>query len=294
MQNIKYIKLIFKLLFAVLCIYLVYINIDLDELWKYFQNADPVYIILATFILFIAQIISGLRMRYYFTHESCHFTRHNAVAIYFIGSFFNLVLPGGIGGDGYKVLLISRVKDFSKLTALKRVVSGRANGLLLLIIYATLLGFFSSLKDMIPYFSVLLISGIAITIISYFFLVKKILSESFSVALGACKYSFLVQGACVIASAMVFVAIGVNFAEIDILTDYVMLFMISSIVSILPISLGGIGLRELTFVYSATILTTVDPELGVAFSIIYYVINAFISFLGLWYYIRIDRMLGKG
>ena len=113
-------------------------------------------------------------------------------------------------------------------------------------------------------------------------------------ALGAVKYSAIVQGACVVASSLVFLSIGIDLSNTSVFIDYLVLFMISSIVSILPISLGGIGLREITFVYGALLIPSIDPELGVAFSMICYIINALISFTGIWFYMRIDQTLAKG
>ncbi|MCH2038820.1 MAG: hypothetical protein MK137_09540, partial [Rickettsiales bacterium] len=66
------------------------------------------------------------------------------------------------------------------------------------------------------------------------------------------------------------------------------------IVSILAISLGGLGLRVISFVFGALLIPWIDPELGVAFSMFCYIINALISFTGIWFYMRIDQTLAKG
>ncbi|MCH2038851.1 MAG: flippase-like domain-containing protein, partial [Rickettsiales bacterium] len=248
------IKLLLKLSFAVFCIYFVIRSIDTTELVKHIKHTNLALVFAALVVLFGAQVVSALRMRYYFAHEQCLFKRYDAVAIYFVGALLNLSLPGGIGGDGYKVYIISKLRKIKKLLALKRVVSGRASGLLVLILYTGLLGFFSSLDDLIPYVDAVIAVAMIITVVCYFYSVKILLSEPPMLALGAVKYSAIVQGACVVASSLVFLSIGIDLSNTSVFIDYLVLFMISSIVSILPISLGGIGLREITFVYGALLI----------------------------------------
>ena len=66
---------------------------------------------------------------------------------------------------------------------------------------------------------------------------------------------------------------------------YLLLFTLSSVVSVLPISLGGIGLRELTFYYGAEWLL-INTETAVALSLLFFSTNALVSLLGLRYHLQ--------
>ena len=55
--------------------------------------------------------------------------------------------------------------------------------------------------------------------------------------------SFLVQISQLISVFFILKALGVD----ELLFRYLFIFLISSIVAMLPISIGGMGLRELTF-----------------------------------------------
>jgi len=63
---------------------------------------------------------------------------------------------------------------------------------------------------------------------------------------------------------------------------YLFVFLISSMVAVLPITIGGIGSREFTFLLGAQWLG-LDPALSVALSLLFYLLNAFMSFWGIFY-----------
>ncbi|WP_367328953.1 lysylphosphatidylglycerol synthase domain-containing protein, partial [Lentimicrobium sp.] len=63
---------------------------------------------------------------------------------------------------------------------------------------------------------------------------------------------------------------------------YLFLFLISSIVATLPITIGGIGSREITFLFGAEIMH-LDIHLSIALSLLFYVITAVVSLSGIYY-----------
>ena len=52
------------------------------------------------------------------------------------------------------------------------------------------------------------------------------------------------------------------------MVDYTLLFIVASVVAIIPISIGGAGLRELTFLYGVSLLDGLDEEMGVAIAML--------------------------
>jgi uncharacterized membrane protein YbhN (UPF0104 family) len=74
---------------------------------------------------------------------------------------------------------------------------------------------------------------------------------------------------------------------------YLFVFLISSMVAVLPITIGGIGSREFTFMLGAQWLG-LDPALSIALSLLFYLLNAFMSFWGIVYSLGPGLRLEKG
>ena len=60
------------------------------------------------------------------------------------------------------------------------------------------------------------------------------------------------------------------------------MFFISSVVSVVPISIGGVGLRELTFLYGLNILG-LNPAVGVVGAFLFFIITILSSLIGAFF-----------
>ncbi|NTW24856.1 MAG: flippase-like domain-containing protein, partial [Lentimicrobium sp.] len=63
---------------------------------------------------------------------------------------------------------------------------------------------------------------------------------------------------------------------------YLFLFLVSSIVATLPITIGGIGSREITFLFGAEIMQ-LDVHQSIALSLLFYIITAIVSLGGIYF-----------
>jgi len=276
-----------KIICSVGALYLLFHQVDIPRLLSLFASANLWWVIAAFVILNIAQLLSALRMRYYYMVDDLHLNHRDSIILYYIGMLFNLVLPGGIGGDGYKAVVIKRDYDFPLGKSIRLMISGRANGLLFLILIGLVFGAFSkTLPTLIPYTLQLIILAAIITVVNYSVLSKLLLKEAYSTQLKASCYSFWVQALIAICCACLFQALNGTYGwhQNGYAADYLMLFMISSFVSVLPISVGGIGLRELTFYYG-TLLLGMNAEAGVAVALLYFVVNLCASLIGLFFFV---------
>ena len=70
--------------------------------------------------------------------------------------------------------------------------------------------------------------------------------------------------------------------------EYMTLFLLSSVVAVIPFTIGGIGARELVFIFGADYLL-IDKNTAVAFSILFFVITAVSSFTGIFYETRLKN-----
>ena len=98
-------------------------------------------------------------------------------------------------------------------------------------------------------------------------------------------YSLGVQLLQLLCAYFIIKAMG---AEESIMS-YLLVFLVSSIVAVLPISIGGMGVRELTFLYGAELLA-INPDMAVSVSLMFYLITAFVSLMGLWFVLRPNDM----
>ncbi len=274
-----------KIIFTLAALYLIVTKADLAEIWHHLENMYAPYIIFALISLNIGQVMSALRTRFYFRNDGVAFYKKFSIALYYIGMFFNRLLPGGIGGDAYIAYVLKRKKKIPVRTSIRILLSSRASGLLLLMVFAFLLGYVSDLRDMIPHWNILMTVGIAGTIFSYSFLTRLLLREKVETQIGAQKYSIVVQGGVMAAAWFLFMSANTP----GQMSDYLMIFMISSVVTMIPISFGGVGMRELTYFYTAGIIG-INPELGIAVSLVYFLLDTFSSLAGLFFLYRIDKI----
>jgi hypothetical protein len=91
-------------------------------------------------------------------------------------------------------------------------------------------------------------------------------------------HSLAVQILQVISAVFILFAID----TFDHITAYVFLFLVSSIVAALPITIGGIGSREITFLFGANILL-LDINQSIALSLLFYVITLVVSIAGIYF-----------
>ena len=66
---------------------------------------------------------------------------------------------------------------------------------------------------------------------------------------------------------------------------YLFIFFISSMVSVLPVTIGGIGSRELVFFYGAEWLK-LDQSTSLSISILFFFLTAILSLTGIYYHFK--------
>jgi hypothetical protein len=67
-------------------------------------------------------------------------------------------------------------------------------------------------------------------------------------------------------------------------TAYILIFLLSSVVAILPFTIGGLGAREVVFLWgSNTLLHVNNDPTPVSISITFYLITLVISFIGVYW-----------
>jgi hypothetical protein len=189
--------------------------------------------------------------------------------------FYNLFFPGGIGGDTYKVYWFK--KRFSiKLKQLIRVfVINRASGLLAL---CMLIGI-SAFKISYDIFPILWIAAlIPIFYYVYYLVLKKYFMDLITALAFTNILSVVLQVLQLASAHFILVSLGVtsNFY------DYWFIYLISGIAFILPITIGGVGAREVVFLYGTQFLQ-IDLNIAIALSLVIYLFRTIVSLIGVYY-----------
>lgn len=281
----KFISIVLKIILSVVLVGLVLSKIDFEKVFKLFANINFWYLSGAIVAMFTAQIFGGLRMKYYFTVDGMKFTTFYSICFYFVGSLFNIVLPGGIGGDGYKAYYFQKKFRFPWKRTVMGVIRGRASGLLFLVLFLLVFSYLYHDSLKIKYLDIILMVGLVAVIPSYSLLASFLLKENLKIQLGAMKYSFVVQSFYLVGIYFILQSFG---APSNIL-GYMVVFLVANIVAIIPISVGGIGLREYTYVTFAGIML-LDKDIGVAASFLFYLIYSAIALLGFVPYLFLNKL----
>ena len=233
------------------------------------------YFILAILGFMVSKAIGAVRLNRFYRVKDLYISDKSNLRLYWLGMFYNLFLPGGIGGDGYKVYFLKKnyqqdLKSLISASVLDRV-SGLVAALGLTAASFAYIDFDWAYKE----YSWLLIPPLYIA--SYFGL--KMLFKSFLPVFWKTNLlSMAVQLLQVFSAVMVMKALWVP----GDLANYIFVFLVSSIAYVIPITVGGLGARELVFMFGAKQLG-MDIDLAVAVGLIFYLVIVLSSFSGAYF-----------
>ena len=273
-------KTALKILLTGGALYLVFQKIDTDNLLQLSKTLSWGWLVPAIALFVGSKVATAIRLNAYFANIHISLSFWENWRLYLIGMFYNLFLPGGIGGDGYKVYLLNNqfktpVKELLRASLLDRLggliaILGLLFGILLVIELPLPLGN--------PGIGKILFAVGAIGMIPGFWLLQKFLFSNFLPSFWqGIFWSLVGQLAQMAAVVCLLLALGVQ----DKFLAYQAVFLLSSIVAVLPLTIGGVGARELVVVYAHSYAGIQETE-AVAFSLLFFLISAAVSLSGAW------------
>jgi uncharacterized membrane protein YbhN (UPF0104 family) len=273
-------KTALKILLTGGALYLVFQKIDTAQLLQLSKTLSWGWLIPAIALFVGSKVATAIRLNAYFANIHISLSFWENWRLYLIGMFYNLFLPGGIGGDGYKVYLLNNqfktpVKELLKATLLDRLggliaILGLLFGILLVIDLPLPLGN--------PRMGKILFTIGMIGLLPGFRLLQKFLFSNFLPSFWqGIFWSLVGQLAQMAAVVCLLLALGVQ----DKFLAYQAVFLLSSIVAVLPLTIGGVGARELVVVYAHSYAGIQETE-AVAFSLLFFLISAAVSLSGAW------------
>jgi uncharacterized membrane protein YbhN (UPF0104 family) len=269
-----------KIAISAVLIYFIFTKVDFKEVVQILKKTDPLYLIGAILFFVGSKVLAAVRLNLYLHELGIRLTQKSNLKLYLLGMFYNLFLPGGIGGDAYKGYLIKKEFQVETKKVIAVLVLDRLSGLLLLFIYACILGLLLNNPWLNTYNVPIGLLGI-LSVLVFWFLNKKFFRYVLPVFWKSVALSGMVQLAQLICALFILQALAIQANEIA----YLFIFLISSIVSVLPLTIGGIGSREVTFFYGATLLV-LDANTSISISMVFFLITALVSLFGIVYHFK--------
>lgn len=264
-----------KIVVSAGAIWWVLSKIELKEVLILFSTANYWYLTLALGLVTFSFVLSAFRQNLSFRNTGAHISPLLNLKLFWLGLFYNLFLPGGIGGDGVKVYLVNKYRRNGVKKNIGTMLVNRIAGLVAIGMITITMYYFSGDEFKIGWIGWLCIPALYTF---YYFVLKVFLRSFVPIHAGLFGWSMLLQLVQMIAA----ICILYSFNQHTNTAEYLFVFFLSAIATALPITIGGIGLREVAFVSLAKILN-LDKEVAVALSVMFYILSAISSFGGIYW-----------
>lgn len=259
----KLVKLFIKLAVTVLCFWYISRKIDFRQAFNALQTANWLFLFLAVIAYILSKVAAAYRLNIYFQNIRVYLPQWQNLKLYWLGMFYNLFLPGSISGDAYKVMLLNRRLAVPYKKASAAVLLDRFSGLLglgvILCIYGVLV--FENIA-----YDAVLITGCLLSIAALYMAVRLLFKDFLPGFLPTFFWGIAVQAIQVFGVYLILAALHITAHH----QQWIFIFLSASVVSVLPLSLGGgLGTREFVFVEGATFFH-LDPHLAIIVSLLFY------------------------
>lgn len=274
----SWLKWILKIALTIGAFYLVSLKVDWTQTSRLLLAVSPFWLLGAIVLFNASKILSAFRLNSFYRRIRLLIDEPTNLRLYYVGMFYNLFLPGGIGGDGYKVYLLNKnadvpLKKIIFATFLDRLTGLSAIGYLVLAFAA----FNTSLHQYWPIHEAFYWICIPLSLSIYYLINRLLWPDYLAVFSLTTLQSVGVQLLQLLCTACLLMGLGID----QQYPDYLLLFLLSSIATALPITIGGVGARELVFVMAAQLLP-IDSQKAVAMSLLFFIISAVSSVPGAW------------
>ena len=201
----KIAKNLLKVVVTITALYWVFSQVSIQDLKEAVINSNPLFLLLAFLAYAISILLSSSRLLSFLTAIGLHVSERYNFKLYQLGLFYNLFLPGGVGGDGYKIYFLRKKHSIKGRKLLGALFFDRLSGLwALCLIIAALVIFMPQLG--IPNY--LTIIGFIVGTILYYILVGKFFKDFKSNFVKTHLKAIGVQSMQVISAIMILYALG--------------------------------------------------------------------------------------
>lgn len=268
--------LLLKLALLAAAFWFVFRRISPGEIARVVTSARPGWLLLATVLFVVSKWVAARRLNYFQRAVGVALSEAANLRLYWLGMFYNLFLPGGIGGDGYKVLVLRRTYPTKTAALVRALLLDRVSGLLALGVLLVALAWVVPLpvpglwawRAAAGLAAAGVLVGGAVATRRWFAVFGPTYWRTQALALA-------VQGAQLLCAAALLAATSTATQR----PAYLLVFLASSVAAALPLTVGGVGAREVVFLLGAQWLG-LDAAVSVSLSLLFYLISAGVALPG--------------
>jgi glycosyltransferase 2 family protein len=304
-------KLLLKIAISLVMLVVLFRYTGLEATFRQLATANLWYVPVGVLCYLLGQLISAYRWQFLSAPLGFCMGLSGFYRIYLVGMFFNLFLPGAIGGDMLRMVYLARVAGKKKRDALLTLLAERGVGLVALMILTSLVCLTPSMQGLnldipltVPFvkppitmavnlkwilfsMSLFLLAGyLLLWIIPLDHLAKKfsplrlllqarVYWANVPMLCKSVSISLLVHGMMIFLHLLIAQALGLHITVLFMAIVY----GIVSLASVLPIAFNGFGVREGVYVLLLT-RVGVSPESALAFALYWVIISTLTSLFG--------------
>jgi uncharacterized membrane protein YbhN (UPF0104 family) len=275
---IRYLKTLLKMGITCVALYWVSTKVKPADVKVALLDSNPFYLFAAFISYAISQLCSSWRLNGFFEKIDLQLDERYNFKLYLLGLFYNMFLPGGVGGDGYKIYFLRKKFGIQGRKLLMAVLFDRLSGLWALALITSALVIFIpklAIPNQVPILLVLLGT------LLYYFMLKRffpVFSQGWIVphlkALGSWSFQII---------SVIFLLFALGFE--GKFSPYLFTFLLSSLVAVFPFTVGGLGAREMANVFGAKYFL-LDTHLAVLISLLFYLISSLLAVFGAYFILK--------
>ncbi len=308
-----------RVLVALALLFLLLRKLQFNTAWSLLRSAQPPYLFFAFLSFFLFVLVSVIRWQLLLNCKGLHFFWGYLLKVYFISLFFNNLLPTAIGGDLFRMYYTTKRREGVQ-PALAVVLFDRLIGFIGLFAFALLaLSFF-------PLFGLSVGRGyLELNLVGLLFLAggtglllngrllgffRKIWLgirfrnwgekfdsfalklNSFSQNLAPLTFSLLLSLFVQLLLALVWYFSGLAIRKSISPLYYFLYIPLINVVTMVPVSFGGLGIREGGFVYLFSKVGLIKEE-AMSISILFLVMNYIHSLIGGLLFVGMKKKGGR-
>lgn len=265
-------------------------NIPLNKLGSLFIECSWPYLAISFLVVNMCMLVSALKWRPLLTIHKIRIPFLSVLSSYYAALFANNFLPSSIGGDALRIYDAAHISGKPTEAAASVIMERLLASLALAFTAAGTLAFLSGIEGNGFIYS--LVAGImaicmAITVWLFFYPFK----ESGKLGRWFCKighykrypgilgkvllYSFIFQGLLVLSNYYAFMALGLSLP----LIKHFLYIPVIMAVSMLPVSINGLGVREGMYVLLYG-FAGVEPAAAISCSLLFFMLVTITSMFG--------------
>ncbi len=273
----KWLILLLKITVSAICFWYIIEKIDWVTAWQTVKKSNFFWLFCAGIFIIGSKVIASFRLNIYFRNIGASLSSLVNLKFYWLGMYYNVFLPGGIGGDAYKVVMLNRTYRYSTKLLTASVLLDRASGVAGIGVL-TALYYLSVFRG--ENYSYWLLASVLPGGLIYYFIIRHFFPSFIKGFWSTFWLGLSVQITQVLSIYCLMNAFGIG----DHQTEYILIFLLSSLVAVLPVTFGPFGAREVVFIWGSHQFGLSQND-SIIISLLFDIISVAISMPGIfWVY----------